>query len=54
MLTGNHQVMGIIVCAGDVWLEIRYRSGFCKLVKEASSSTTGGINVQIFQNDKYR
>ena len=54
MVTGNLQVMGIIVCTGLMWLEIRYRSGFCKLIKEASSSTTGRQNIQIFQNDTDR
>ena len=29
------------VCAGFMWLMIRYRSGFYKHGKEASSSTTG-------------
>ena len=39
------------VCAGLMWLMIRYRSGFCKLGKEASSSTTGRQNVQIFHRE---
>jgi hypothetical protein len=30
---------------------VRYRSGFCKLGKEASSSATGTQNNHIFQND---
>ena len=51
MFTGNHRRDVMKVCAGLMWLMIRYRSGFCKLGKEASSSTAGRQNVQIFQND---
>jgi hypothetical protein len=39
------------VCSGLMWLVMRYRSGFCRLGKEATSSTISRQNVQIFQND---
>ena len=39
------------MCAGLMWLMIRYGCGFHKHGKEASSSTAGRQNVQIFQND---
>jgi hypothetical protein len=44
----------IKVCTGFMCLMIRYRSGFRRLGKEASSSTTGRQDVQIFQNETDR
>jgi hypothetical protein len=37
------------VCIGFMWLMIRYRSGFCKHGKEASSSTTGRKTFRYFR-----
>jgi len=39
------------LCTGFMWLVIRYRSGFCKLSKEALSCAAGRQNIQLFQND---
>jgi hypothetical protein len=50
-VTGNCKERG---CEDVGWIGVavdRIGSGFCKHCKEASSSTTGRQNIQIFQND---
>ena len=50
-LQGSVERWVMKVCTGFMWLMIRYGSGFCKHGQEASSSTTGRQNVQIYEND---
>jgi hypothetical protein len=45
------QVQQWVVWIGLMWLVVRYSSGLCKHCKEASSLTSGGQIVQIFNND---
>jgi choline-glycine betaine transporter len=48
---GSHLVWVVKMCTVFVLIMIRSRCGFCKLGKEALSSTTGTQNFEIFQND---
>jgi hypothetical protein len=50
-VTENMKIWVVKMCTGFVQIMIRSRHGFCKLGKEALSSTAGTQNFEIFQND---
>ena len=50
-VTENIKIWFVKMCTGFVQMLMRSGRGFCKLDKEALSSTTGGRNFEMFQND---
>ena len=50
-MTEYIKIWVVKMCTGFVQIVIRSGHGFCKLGKEALSSTTGTQNFKIFQND---
>jgi len=50
-VTENIKIWFVKMCTGFVQIMIRSGHGFCELDKEALSSTTGGQNFEMFQND---
>ena len=51
LLTENIKILVVKMWTGFLQIMIRSGRGFCELGKEALSSTTGGQNFEIFQND---